>query len=414
MANYNGTLAAVRSLGRNGIRVVTADPSRLAVSAWSKYTTRKAQSPPVKAPERFLEWLVEFGKANGRHVLLPTSDDTAWLYALHREELSRYFHLLSTPVDVVYRLLNKRLLYRDAVDAGLHVPRTWFPETADDLARCAREAQLPVLVKPLTQIMFTNQNKGSLVESVAELNDRYAWVKRQHYEDKLLNLDPSVAQPMIQEFFTDAATGIYNISAYVHQGRVVGARAARKLLQQPRRLGTGVCFEEAPILPDVAAGLERLVARVGFSGVFEAEFINADQTPLLIDFNPRFYNQMAFDIVRGLPLPLLAYYDALGDETRLREAIAVAARSSDQPIGRVYVDLISLRILLIGQGLSGAMSPAEKKRWTEWYRQHRDRCTYAVIDREDRAPFWLAGFQTGMRYARHPRNFIRSMVLNRA
>ena len=36
-ANYNGTLAAVRSLGRAGIRVTTADPARFAVSAWSRY-----------------------------------------------------------------------------------------------------------------------------------------------------------------------------------------------------------------------------------------------------------------------------------------------------------------------------------------------------------------------------------------
>ena len=101
MANYNGTLGAVRAFGRAGIPVVTADPSRLAVSGWSRYTTHRAQCPPVQAVERFLDWLMEFGAKHGRHVLLPTSDDTAWLYSLHRQQLSQYFHLSPVSVDVI-------------------------------------------------------------------------------------------------------------------------------------------------------------------------------------------------------------------------------------------------------------------------------------------------------------------------
>jgi predicted ATP-grasp superfamily ATP-dependent carboligase len=415
MANYNGTLAAVRAFGRAGIPVVTADPSRLAVSGWSKYTTRRVQCPPVQAAERFLDWLMEFGAKHGRHVLLPTSDDTAWLYSLHREQLSRYFYLSPVSVDIIYGLLNKRLLYSHAVEAGLSVPRTWFPRTPEELEACAREARFPVLVKPLTQVMFTNRNKGSLVETVDELQTRFAWVARQHYGEKLLKLDSTVSQPMVQEYFKNAATGIYNISAYVHDdGRLRGARAARKLLQQPRRLGTGVCFEEAPVVPELAAALERMVARVGFSGVFEAEFINAEAEPLLIDFNPRFYNQMAFDIARGLPLPLLVYYKALGQQQLLQRTIDEALRGSPGPPDRAYVDLFSLRILLFGQGLSGALSREEKQRWTDWYKRHRGRLTYAVLDRDDRVPAFLAGLQLAVRYSRHPRNFYRSMVLNRA
>src|SRR5262245_34860116 len=95
MANYNGTLAAVRALGRAGIRVTTVDANRLAVSAWSKFASTSVQAPRVQDSERFLEWLMGFGAKHGRHVLLPTSDDTAWLYSLHRDELSRHFYLSS-------------------------------------------------------------------------------------------------------------------------------------------------------------------------------------------------------------------------------------------------------------------------------------------------------------------------------
>jgi predicted ATP-grasp superfamily ATP-dependent carboligase len=412
VANYNGTVAAVRTLGRAGIRVTIADPRRFSVGAWSRHASARVAAPAVRDTDRFLQWLLEFGRNHEKHVLLPTSDDTAWLYSLHQQELSRHFHLLSPPVDVVYRLLNKALLHREAAAAGLAVPRTWFPESRQDLERCCREARFPVLVKPRTQVLFRTQSKGAYVQSPDELACYYSVIADQPYEPWLLKLDPHASRPMVQEFHSEAASGIYNISAYVQCGRIRGARASRKLLQQPRRLGTGVCFEEAPVLPDLLSGLERLVARLRFSGVFESEFIQTGNESVLIDFNPRFYNQMAFDIARGLPLPLLAYYEAIGDIGRFEQLCNSMADPAPSH-GRVFVDLISLRVLLSMQRLSGALSRSEKQRWTDWYDSHRDRCTYALIDRSDPMPFWLATLQTTLRYARHPRNFVRSIVLNR-
>ena len=418
MANYNGTLAAVRSLGKLGIKVTTADASRLAVSAWSRYTAARARSPEVQDSARFLEWLIDYGQKNGRHVLLPTSDDTAWLYALHQDELSKFFYLASPPFDVIYLLLNKRRLYHAAVESGLHIPRTWFPQNDSDLRAVAAEARFPVMVKPLTQVMFKTQSKGLLVDSADQLAARFADFRRQPHNSTLLNLDPTAGQPMVQEFFPEAATGIYNISAYVRDGRLTAARGARKLLQQPRRLGTGVCFEEAPVVPELAEGLGRLVSRVGFSGVFEAEFITTPGGSVLIDFNPRFYNQMGFDIARGLPLPLLAYADALGRPAGLEEVVqqrlAAAPAVSDRSNGRVYVDLFSLRLILAAQRLSGALSSAEGRKWSDWYRQHRAQCIYAAMDANDRIPAVLAAIQLLIRHGRHPRNFVKSMVLNRS
>jgi predicted ATP-grasp superfamily ATP-dependent carboligase len=411
-ANYNGTVAAVRSLGQAGIRVTTADPSRFAVGAWSKYTASRVVCPSVRDTQTFVDWLVAFGRAHGKHVLLPTSDDTAWVYSLHRDELSQYFHLSSPPVDVMYRLLNKKDLYHEAVHAGLHVPRTWFPETVNDLGDCVREARFPVVVKPRTQVMFRTQSKGAYVQTANELSTFYNVMSRQPYEANLLALDPSASRPMVQEFYAEAATGIYNISAYIRDGVLCGVRASRKLLQQPRRLGTGVCFEAVAVTPALAAGLERLAQRIGFSGVFEAEFIQHGDHAVLIDFNPRFYSQMAFDIARGLQLPLLAYFDALGSVSAFNELCEMQAFPA-QVNGQVYVDLISLRILLGAQRLSGALSPADVKKWNDWYRSHRDQCTYAVRDDSDKLPFWLAAAQLLLRYGRHPRNFLRSIVLNR-
>lgn len=410
-ANYSGTLAAVRSLGRAGIRVTTADPARAAISAWSTYVSARHRCPPVRDGERFLEWLITFGRAHPKHVLIATSDDTAWLYARHRDRLREYFYIASPPIEVVHGLLNKATLYEHARAVGLRVPRTWLPRDVADLDGCRRDARFPVIVKPKTQVQFRTQSKGALVMSPDDLERRYTAVARQPYGTEILRLDDTIGAPMVQEFCPEAALGIYNISAYAYQGRVCGVRAARKLLQQPRRLGVGVCFEEAPILADRVAGLERLVARLPFNGVFEAEFIETASHAMLIDFNPRFYNQMAFDIARGLPLPVLAYLDALGEDAAL-EALLARAAVAPPLVGRVFVDCVSLWLLLLAQRLSGALTGAETKRWTEWYETHRHRCTFTYLDAADAWPLRLAVLQLALRHARHPRHFMRAIVFN--
>ena len=280
------------------------------------------------------------------------------------------------------------------------------------LGRCLREATFPVVIKPRTQVMFRSQSKGLLVERASELAARYAAFAQQPYGDAVVAHDAGCALPMVQQFLPQAATRILNISAFVYQHRIVGALASRKLLQQPRRLGTGICFEEAPLRADLLHGLQSLITSVGFNGVFEAEFVEAGRDAVLIDFNPRFYNQMAFDMARGLPLALLAYHTSRGDHA----TVATLCRHLclQPPSGRIYVDFLNLRLLLLAQSVAGTLSGAERRAWSEWLTLHRSQITYAELDKTDSAPACAAALQLVLTHARHPRKFMFAMVLNRS
>src|SRR5881394_1421996 len=126
MASYHGTLAAVRCFGAAGLHVTLAESSRLVPAVWSRFAARRVSSPGPEAPADFIGWLLEFGAREPGHVLYPTSDDVAWLYAVHREELAKHFVLSVPDARTIYSLLNKTRLRTAAEAVGLSMPRTWI------------------------------------------------------------------------------------------------------------------------------------------------------------------------------------------------------------------------------------------------------------------------------------------------
>jgi D-aspartate ligase len=408
---YYGTLAAVRALGRSSIAVTTAGPNVWAIAAWSKYATRHVDCPPATATARFMAWLMDFGRRQTeRHVLLPSCDDTAWLYARHREQLAEHFYVGPSTIETIHSLLHKGRLAEHARQVGLETPRTWYPQSEADIRAIAKEATFPVLVKPVTQVLFESRSKGRRADRAEDLLAAYESYRGLVHGRAIVEYDASSAYPMIQEYFPNASRGIYNISSYAEHGKLIGARAGRKILQRPRQFGTGVCFEEAPLDPELLSGLKRLVERVGFSGVSETEFVQADGRSVLIDFNPRFYNQMGFDVARGLPLPTLAYFGALGREApaALRDA-AAGANETDQ----VFTYGSAFRVMIKSQRLSGAISAKEAAGWLNWYDAHEGRRVDAVADDDDPWPAHMDQVQMVQRHMRHPRDFVRTIVLNR-
>ena len=308
-ADFYGTLAATRSLGRQSIPVYVAADRFLGVSRWSRHATKVLACPPLGEPERFLDWLCALGEREPGIVLCPTSDEAAYLYALRARELSSTFRTYQPGLDAVLHVLDKKRLYATARASGLDTPETWFPETDADVARIAREAPMPLLVKPRTQVLSATHSKGVIVTERSDLVARYReFVQASHYGQALLDRMADASQAMIQAYEPVAAEQIYVLAAFIDEsGTLFAARSGMKIFQRPRRLGIGLCFEDAPILPHLVEGARRLALATGHFGIFQMEFIRVGERYMLIDYNPRLYNQLAFDMARGLPLPLIVH-----------------------------------------------------------------------------------------------------------
>ncbi len=411
-ADFYGTLAATRAYGEHGIPVTIADPRILAPARWSQHTSRFVHAPAIATGARFVEWLLDFGARNPGHVLHPTSDEFTFLVALHREELSRVFHLDQPDVGTALRVLDKKRLYAHAAEAGVLVPPTWFPESDADIERALREADGPLLIKPRSQVLHHSKSKGRVVPEPDQLVAAYRKFARENtYGAPLRALVPDIDQPMLQRYYPEAAEAIYSIAGYVGPGGdQFAALAAYKVLQRPRNLGIGLCFEAATLDAELADGIRRTCVAMGYHGMFQVEMIRVEGRHMLIDFNPRFYNQLALDVARGLPLPLIAYHAALGDRAEVERLLASVPPGDDK---RVFCSRFGLEVLLVAQRVSGRMSSVEVERWRAWYRDNESEVVDATASKGDMLPAVVDALGLLYAYARHPRYFFRSIVLNR-
>jgi len=412
-ADYYGTLAAVRCLGERGVTVYVADESTNGRALYSKYVKEKLVHPPLGDVDALLGWLVRFGAEHPGTVLYPTNDHLAWLFAAHRAELSRHFRVMHPSEEVTLSLLDKGRLTEVCNELGIDVPQTLYAETDAELVALAKEkGTFPMLIKPRTQIYLESGIKGSLVEThaaLAETLERYNALVR--FNPALAKPHPEVTRPMLQAYHTAAETSIFSVSGYVDDDHLV-TRSAMKVLQRPRKVGIGLCFEGREPEPRVLEQLRALFTKVGYRGAFEAEFIADGDRRMLIDVNPRFYSQMGFDIARGNPLP---YVIALVCEGRTDEASRELAKATAwRGEGTyVYCHEMMLNLVLSLQGMSGQMSRDEVHKWRTWLRDNRSRVTDAVLDREDRMPAVVDAAAWLKHFAKHPRSFVRSYVLNR-
>ena len=386
-AGAGGTVATVRLLKKRGFDVSVVSSERLGTAAWSNCATDAYQGPPESDGEGFLKWLMETGKANPGHVLLPTSDQTSWLYTVNAAELNQYYRTYQPPVATMSRILDKNLFGEAVIRAGLSILPNWEPKNMEELTAIAPTLPYPILIKPRTHVHRLRNDKGLVVHTKAEMIEKYA----QYCDVESLRaadnpLLPDAGLPILQQFVDVSKEGVYSISGFIDRtGELFVSRRSVKVFQRSQPVGVGICFESRPAAPALSNGVRRLCRELGYFGLFEVEFIRFGDTWAAIDFNPRLFNQIGLDIRRGMPLPYFACLDALGEHEALRQAIAESEKF-DQDAEAVFCDRFTFRSILVAKVLTGRISRTDLSYWRNWMKRHSTHAADFAMDADDQMP----------------------------
>jgi predicted ATP-grasp superfamily ATP-dependent carboligase len=296
-------LGVVRSLARLGVPLALVD--NMPRSAWfSRYVSGRYQWRGPMYGDDFVDFLVGLASRMHMHgwVLLPAQDEVLELTARHGDVLGAAYRLVTADWTTLRWAYDKRLLHEAADDAGVEYPRTWYPADEIDLAQ--RAISYSVIIKPAIsiQLQYTIGRKALPARDHEELLERYRLAARIVAPDLI----------MVQEIVDAVAQ--YSVAAFCVEGRVISAMTARRTRQYPIDYGLSSSFVEAIEVPGLIEPAQRILRRLGVSGMVEVEFIQdrRDGRPKLIDVNPRPWGWHSLCIACGLDFPRMQYEHAMG------------------------------------------------------------------------------------------------------
>ncbi|PSM43418.1 ATP-grasp domain-containing protein [Streptomyces dioscori] len=305
---HHGTLGAVRSLGRAGIDVHLVADSTGSPVRGSRFVCRMHPPPaPGAPPSEIAATLRRVAARVGRPaVLIPMDDASAVAVDRLRAELSPRFLLPLAPAGLAERVADKAELAAVCESAGIPHPVTLVPDSPAQAASAASRLGLPVVAK---------WSRPWLLPAGSDLRSTTVLTSAEEARTLCLRAGEAGSRLLLQAFLPPGPDRDRDwfFHGYVDRsGAVRGGGAGRKQLAWPRGAGLTAVGRWTPN-PAVRTLSERLVARLGYRGIFDLDFRRDGSTGAyhLLDFNPRpgaqfrlFADGAGLDVVRALHLDL--------------------------------------------------------------------------------------------------------------
>jgi D-aspartate ligase len=335
-AGWVNGLAAIRSLGRAGIPVIAVDHRPSALGFRSRYA-RRALSPDPQDEDAFVSFLAGL-ELDAPAPVFATHDEPLNAIARGADRLGGRFLYPFPPWEVLQRIQTKRGQLEAAQAAGVPVPRTVYPTSAEEAHAAADDLGYPVLVKPTSTEGFKRRfgRQAFRCETGSEVARAFGQSK--------------AFAPMVQEVVPGGDEELYTLGSYLAaDGEALGLFCGRKLRQTPPGVGTCRVGEAVWVEEVVSRGLEVLRA-LEHTGLSQVEFKRdpRDGSFKLMEVNPRLWQWHGLASACGVDLPRIAYDDLTGEQPapvfmngrRRRWAITLLPGESPAPQRPPYVDAV--------------------------------------------------------------------------
>lgn len=293
-AGERSAVAACESLARAGYRVGAASSQWPAPAGWSRFCQRRFSLPnPRQDPGHFAATVAAIAADNGYRTVLPCSEGSLWAIAGNRERFNGSgVELGLPPADAVARCTDKQELVEGAEAAGLGAPETAVCGDRVAALAAAERFGYPAVVKPIRTVFEaggeTRHLASALVANAAELEAR---------------LGEAGLPCLVQR---REAGPVVSFAGVFADGRLLASACSRYLRTYPLKAGPVAFSRSFTPEPETLAAVARLVAALGWEGIFELEAIERSPGDFaVLDFNPRIYGSLALAVRAGAPLPAI-------------------------------------------------------------------------------------------------------------
>lgn len=282
-------LAAVRALRAGGYEpwVTTSTPK--AYAARSRAVAGVIIVPDSgRRPQEFVDAVLAGARRVGAGALIAGTDRHLILLARARAQLGA----LSAGIpelEQVMRITSKSTVYRLGAEAGLRVPKTVAVASGawSEVAISGDE----VVLKP---------ERSELESSGGEFTRMGA--RRVSCEEEMQRVAAPPSAWLAQPYIPGQLGAISGVAA---EGSMLCAVHQRAERIWPFDGGISAYAQTVNRDRALEDGIAGLIGRLGWSGIFQAQFIHTPDGAYLIDLNPRIYGSISLAIAAGANLPVI-------------------------------------------------------------------------------------------------------------
>jgi len=292
-------LPIIRSLGREGIRIIGISTYRFPMCALSKYCGKVYKCHDYrKEPSVFLEELHQICKNEKPSVFYPIEDIVLSLCVNNPDSWKGYTKAVIPAPNVLEAAYDKWETVRFAQKLGILVPETHCPSSVDEVKLLAEKWNGQAVIKP-------RKSSGSrglrYIKSPSEIVSAYKEVSAIY------------PKPLIQERIPKDGEGL-GVFVLLNNNRETVAIFGHKRLREYPISGGPSTLRESYRDDKLISQSIRLFKEMGLVGVAMAEYKLDLRTnkPVLMEINPRFWGSLQLSIAADVNFPLLYHKTALG------------------------------------------------------------------------------------------------------
>lgn len=320
-------LGIARSLGRHGIPVCVVD-DETCIARVSRFVKQVVRVRELRSDGSLLAALTMARERLGgsQCVIYPTRDETVIAIATSREKLTRDFRVPTPHMSVIRRSWDKRQTYQLAAQLGIAIPRTWFPQSEQELDSIPADG--PLVLKPAIKDHFYAATHAKAWRA----DDRAQLISRYRRAAEII----SPSEIMVQELVPGGGQEQYAYCAFFRSGRAVASMTVRRRRQHPSDFGHASTYVETIDLPGLEEPSVRFLRAIGYYGLVELEYKRdpRDGAYKLLDVNARTWGYHTLGPAAGVDFPYLLYRDQVGapvGEARARPGVRWIRLHTDVP-----------------------------------------------------------------------------------
>ncbi len=252
----------IKIYAEHNIPSIVIDTEKFRITKYSRY----CKAYYTCTGDDIVNFLIGLGK-EGRYnkwLVIPTDDFYLRMVSQNKQLLNEYFIVTVDNWEIVEKFYNKKYSYPLAQQAGVPIPKTFYPRTENDLKHISRAIEYPCIIKPsIGHIFLKKFNKKVFVcNNWSELLE--------NYNNSLCIMDPG--DIMVQEIIQGNSEHQYSVGLFYDRDSSYNYISARRKRQNPPDFGTGTTYAETVEIPELVVYAEKILREAGFFGICEAEF----------------------------------------------------------------------------------------------------------------------------------------------